>query len=178
MYGKIFEFGDTDPIAGEVSHSAALLYAALVHYARSDGVCEQWNMAMAALNVSYKQFKSLIGELEERGLVEEFSESTQIADLGYGFVMGTVKRIRIIDYELPTKIGRLSQSEWSKIRSEIFERDDYTCKYCGKRGSSLECDHVIPISEGGTNELGNLVTSCKSCNRSKRDKLIADWVKK
>ena len=31
----------------------------------------------------------------------------------------------------------------------------------------LEVDHIIPISQGGENEILNLVTSCFDCNRGK-----------
>ena len=31
----------------------------------------------------------------------------------------------------------------------------------------LEVDHVLPVCEGGTNDIDNLVTSCKDCNRGK-----------
>ena len=37
-------------------------------------------------------------------------------------------------------------SEWSRIRRAVFERDDYTCQYCGERGGRLECDHVVPVA--------------------------------
>jgi hypothetical protein len=64
---------------------------------------------------------------------------------------------------------------WRKIRAVIFERDDYTCQYCGERGKKLECDHVIPVSRGGSHTDDNLVTACFKCNRSKRDKLVHEW---
>lgn len=54
---------------------------------------------------------------------------------------------------------------------KIFERDDFTCIYCGKssikHGAVLHVDHVYPVSSGGDNELYNLVTSCQECNLSK-----------
>jgi len=55
------------------------------------------------------------------------------------------------------------------LRFEIFKRDDFTCRYCGKKppGVVLEIDHVIPVVEGGGNEAANLVTSCFDCNRGK-----------
>lgn len=64
---------------------------------------------------------------------------------------------------------------WYKIRHQIFERDNYTCQYCGKRGGKLEVDHVCPISKGGTNEFSNLVTACRRCNRQKKDKTVAEF---
>lgn len=65
--------------------------------------------------------------------------------------------------------------EWRVIRERIFARDDYTCTYCGSRGVKLECDHIIPVSRGGSSEDSNLTTACKPCNRSKRSKTPEEW---
>lgn len=70
---------------------------------------------------------------------------------------------------------RLPASEWNALRLKIYARDDYTCRYCGERGGRLECDHVIPISKGGSNEPENLATSCFACNRSKHGKTLEEW---
>ncbi len=32
-------------------------------------------------------------------------------------------------------------------RKAVFERDDYTCVLCGKRGGELNADHVVPFSK-------------------------------
>jgi 5-methylcytosine-specific restriction endonuclease McrA len=72
--------------------------------------------------------------------------------------------------------GRLPADEWAKLRKAVFERDNYTCRYCGARGVRLECDHVIPISRGGSNDMDNLATACLPCNRSKRDKMLSEWL--
>ena len=58
-----------------------------------------------------------------------------------------------------------------RMRFKIFARDKFTCQYCGKHAHEepLEIDHVIPLSHGGTNELDNLITSCRRCNRKKHD---------
>lgn len=71
--------------------------------------------------------------------------------------------------------GRLPIPEWMGVRARIFERDDYTCQYCGARGVPLECDHVFPISKGGSNEDDNLVAACVPCNRSKGAKTPEQW---
>lgn len=73
---------------------------------------------------------------------------------------------------------RLPWSEWAIVRLGVFQRDDFTCQYCGAHGVQLECDHVLPLSRGGTNDRANLVTSCRDCNRKKADKTPEEmgWV--
>jgi len=55
------------------------------------------------------------------------------------------------------------------LRHEVFQRDKYRCRDCGatNKEAQLEVDHIIPVSKGGTNDLHNLQTLCKKCNRSK-----------
>jgi 5-methylcytosine-specific restriction endonuclease McrA len=66
--------------------------------------------------------------------------------------------------------------EWKAIRKRIFERDNYTCTYCGARSGELECDHVYPVSRGGNNSDNNLTTACKKCNRDKGSKTVEEWM--
>lgn len=56
-----------------------------------------------------------------------------------------------------------------KVRFNIFKRDGFVCQYCGAHPPSvvLEVDHIIPVADGGGNEIDNLVTSCFNCNRGK-----------
>lgn len=70
---------------------------------------------------------------------------------------------------------RPSRQEWEALRAYVFERDNYTCTYCGERGGRLECDHIEPVARGGSSDPENLTTSCFSCNRSKRDKQVFEW---
>lgn len=80
------------------------------------------------------------------------------------------------EFDFRPLYGRLPSNEWSALRSEIFERDDYTCRYCGARGGALECDHVIPVAKGGSNRPGNLTTACRTCNRAKHAKTLKEWI--
>ena len=61
-----------------------------------------------------------------------------------------------------------------RVRFEVFKRDNFTCQYCGKSAPQviLEIDHITPVSKGGTNDVTNLVTSCKECNRGKATRTI------
>lgn len=61
-------------------------------------------------------------------------------------------------------------------RFEVFKRDEFTCQYCGRTSPAviLEVDHIVPVSKGGTNDLMNLITSCRDCNRGKGAKSLSD----
>ena len=56
-----------------------------------------------------------------------------------------------------------------KIRFEVFKRDHFTCQYCGRMAPDviLEVDHMHPVAEGGDDDIINLITSCRDCNRGK-----------
>ena len=50
-------------------------------------------------------------------------------------------------------------------------RAQFACEYCGVRevdvGNELTIDHFQPRTEGGTDDLDNLVYSCVACNQYK-----------
>ncbi len=54
-------------------------------------------------------------------------------------------------------------------RFEVFKRDNFTCRYCGRTSPAvvLEVDHIVPVCEGGSDDLMNLAASCWECNRGK-----------
>lgn len=63
-----------------------------------------------------------------------------------------------------------------KIRFEVFKRDKFTCQYCGRSAPDaiLEIDHISPVSDGGSNDILNLITSCRDCNRGKGKRTLSD----
>lgn len=63
-----------------------------------------------------------------------------------------------------------------KLRFDVFKRDRFQCQYCGKTAPDavLEVDHINPVSDGGSDEIMNLVTSCFDCNRGKGKRKLAD----
>lgn len=71
---------------------------------------------------------------------------------------------------------RRRRKEWV-----IFARDEFRCVYCGKSsvedGVKLEADHIEAHSAGGKDVAGNLVTSCRECNRSKFDEELEPEVR-
>ena len=67
-------------------------------------------------------------------------------------------------------------NEWRAMRAAVIARDGAVCAYCSAP-NSFQCDHVVPRARGGKSEMSNLAASCKSCNSSKRDKLLHEWVR-
>lgn len=63
-----------------------------------------------------------------------------------------------------------------KVRFEVFKRDSFTCQYCGAKApdATLQVDHILPVAEGGKNDILNLVTSCSDCNQGKGARLLSD----
>lgn len=63
-----------------------------------------------------------------------------------------------------------------KIRFEVFKRDSFTCQYCGRSAPDviLEVDHINPVANGGDNDIMNLITSCRDCNRGKGKTELSD----
>lgn len=62
------------------------------------------------------------------------------------------------------------------VRFEVFKRDSFKCQYCGASAPDviLEVDHIVPVAEGGENDMMNLITSCRDCNRGKGKKKLTD----
>lgn len=69
-----------------------------------------------------------------------------------------------------------------RIRREIFERDDFACKYCGWQpdltdwdgvsplsndGRTLTVDHIVEKALGGPSTKENFQSLCDKCNTRK-----------
>lgn len=62
------------------------------------------------------------------------------------------------------------------LPKEIKKLYNSECIYCGSR-EKIQADHVIPVTRGGTNSIGNLVPACYICNPSKGNRTIMEWRK-
>ncbi len=54
-----------------------------------------------------------------------------------------------------------------EVRDYLLEKWGRRCAYCGKTGVSLEIEHIVPVSRGGTNRVSNLTLACRDCNQEK-----------
>lgn len=57
-----------------------------------------------------------------------------------------------------------------EVRRYLLERNNYRCQSCGKatQEGELTVDHIIPLANGGSNDISNLQTLCRSCNSRKK----------
>ena len=57
---------------------------------------------------------------------------------------------------------------------EIKKITESNCFYCGSK-ESIQIDHIVPISRGGSHSIGNLIAACSKCNQSKGSKFLTEW---
>lgn len=58
---------------------------------------------------------------------------------------------------------------------KIYELSGNACFYCGGK-EDLSLDHVVPLSGGGAHAESNLVVACRSCNSSKHNTPLEEWL--
>ncbi len=64
-----------------------------------------------------------------------------------------------------------SRSVSATTKKIVYSRDGGVCQCCGS-SQSLEYDHIIPYSCGGSSEVSNIQLLCQKCNRSKSNSCV------
>jgi len=64
-----------------------------------------------------------------------------------------------------------------EVRQYLLDKWGRKCAYCGKTGVSLQVEHIIPKSNGGTNKISNLTLACESCNQKKGANTVQEFLK-
>lgn len=105
--------------------------------------------------------------LVRRALVLLFNRKAEILENSRGSICSSK-----ITYDVPSVIRlayfvkrpnrRPRMTKW-----EVFNRDKFTCQYCGAKAKDLTIDHVIPKKRGGNHSWENVVGACVPCNRKK-----------
>lgn len=122
------------------------------------------NYPVLVLNQSYEPLTVCRAR---RAIVLIFQGKAEMLENGIGFIHSISET-----FPLPSviRLGRLirrPRRERRLTRFEIFNRDRYTCQYCGQQTRHLTLDHVIPRYRGGQHTWENVVGACVSCNRHK-----------
>jgi 5-methylcytosine-specific restriction protein A len=63
--------------------------------------------------------------------------------------------------------NRLTGPAGVEQRKRIRERDGYQCRMCKIAVNVGECDHVIGLKQGGSNDDSNFQLLCKTCHYEK-----------
>lgn len=68
-------------------------------------------------------------------------------------------------------------SEWDRTRKRILARDKGLCQPCKRKGKyrpAKSVDHIKPKSQSGTDDDGNLESTCAPCHSAKTQRESAE----
>lgn len=63
---------------------------------------------------------------------------------------------------------------YRQLRRATLDAAGWRCAYCHNLATTA--DHVIPHTRGGTTDAANLVAACRTCNTSKGDRTLVEWI--
>jgi 5-methylcytosine-specific restriction endonuclease McrA len=136
-------------------------------------------MGCLALNASFEPLTILPLRRALRLVIDRKAEILEV-DAARVFRSATAELpcpvvIRLVSYvHVPRKFRRQVTNTF------LFARDRYRCQYCGRHRGDLRGrefltrDHVVPVSRGGANDWGNVVTACSACNNRKGNRLPSE----
>jgi len=145
--------------AGESNKDGALYLTDTIPF-RPEDLAVEFDFEISVINLA-------LITLEKFSMIEVFEEVIYIKNWSeYQNIEGLEKireqtRLRNVDYRGRKKLALLGEAQDS-------------CVYCGREGVTI--DHIVPRSKNGKDIPSNLVNSCKSCNSSKKDKDLADFL--
>jgi 5-methylcytosine-specific restriction endonuclease McrA len=101
---------------------------------------------------------------ERRLEIERASRAKNINKIRYSKILSQAKRKKRLS---ECKVYDISDKDLNRLYSDKCYNCDST--------ENQSIDHRIPISRNGEHGIGNLMTLCRSCNASKKDKTIMEW---
>ncbi len=122
------------------------------------------NLPVLVLNQNYEALNIC---RVRRAVVLLYRGKAEMLENGTGFIHTASS-----DFPVPSviRLAYMIKRPWLErklTRLEVFNRDRYTCQYCGKEIHQLTLDHVIPRHLSGEHTWENVVSACIPCNRRK-----------
>jgi hypothetical protein len=59
-------------------------------------------------------------------------------------------------------------------RAQVLDASGHRCLVCGDRATTA--DHRVPVEQGGSSDLSNLVALCLACNGQRQDRSWNEWI--
>ncbi|MFC2065725.1 HNH endonuclease [Chloroflexota bacterium] len=122
------------------------------------------NYPVLVLNQSYEPLTICRAR---RAIVLLYRGKAEMLENGIGFIHSASEIFALPSVIRLAYLVKRPRRERKLTRFEIFNRDRYTCQYCGKQTRQLTLDHVVPRYRGGQHTWENVVSACVSCNRHK-----------
>ena len=167
-------------IYGLSERAELCFYRLRTHYVWRGGNLA-YDPAKVCTKIGYKtirSFNTAFGELVERGIVNiengmvRFAYADRlIPNVQPGHQSKTAKAASSMDSDDSPNV-RIFPASFK--REAVYDKTNGHCYYCGvvlvvgKKGANqFQIDHMTPVRRGGTEDLDNLVPSCRACNCSK-----------
>ena len=122
------------------------------------------NLPVLVLNQTYEPLSVC---RVRRALVLIQQDKAEMLENGAGFVHSARQTFPVPSVIKVAYMVKRPRSQRKLTRFEIFNRDQFTCQYCGKQHHQLTIDHVTPRYRGGPHTWENMVSACTPCNRRK-----------
>lgn len=130
------------------------------------------NMAAKAIDFKFEQ--NADGSFNQDNPISmipvEWQDWIQLPIRDFDLVIHTAHRlIRVPTVIIAVNFGRMPMRHLRPTRQGIFERDNFTCQYSGRKlpKSQLNIDHIRPKSSKGGEDWTNLVACDKRINSEK-----------
>jgi 5-methylcytosine-specific restriction endonuclease McrA len=122
------------------------------------------NSPVLVLNQSYEPLNLC---RTRRAIVLVFHGKAEVLENGRGEIRSVNEIFQVPSVIRLVYIVKRPHHQRKLTKFEVFNRDQYTCQYCGRRTKELTLDHVIPRRCGGEHTWENVVSACIPCNRRK-----------
>lgn len=135
--------------------------------------------------VAPSKIQEILRELELVGAIRKEGETNREGTLYRVLVPDEIEacrksRAERLTENLPPEVleAEIDHYNVRENRVKIFERDQYKCFYCEKQLTRFTAtlDHIMPVAEGGGNDIGNLITACLHCNSRKQKRPVDDFL--
>ncbi len=122
------------------------------------------NLPVLVLNQSYEPLTICRAR---RAVVLIYRGKAEMLENGVGFIHSVTDTFPLPSVIRLAHMVKRPYRERKLTRLDVFNRDRYTCQYCGKETRQLTLDHIIPRYRGGQHTWENVVSACVPCNRRK-----------